>query len=66
MSQIPIVVGSSTSIIWQPSAFDSLIKVCSDQSLVGLFYESDIYGFYATTLTEDCFLTKFQFFNYKQ
>ncbi|KAF8373054.1 hypothetical protein PRIPAC_79483 [Pristionchus pacificus] len=64
--EIPIVVGSPSSIVWQPSALDSLKQVCGDQSLVGLFYECDIYGFYATTLTEDCFLTKLQTLNYDQ
>ncbi|GMR45183.1 hypothetical protein PMAYCL1PPCAC_15378, partial [Pristionchus mayeri] len=56
--EIPVLLGSNSSILWQPSALDSLITVCSDHSLVGLFYETDIYGFFATTLTEDCFLSK--------
>ncbi|GMR46881.1 hypothetical protein PMAYCL1PPCAC_17076, partial [Pristionchus mayeri] len=55
---IPIILGSNESIHWSSSASDSLAAVCGDLSLVGLFYETDIFAFTASSLAQSCYLSR--------
>lgn len=56
--QVPIILGSYDNADWCEEMEDCFQMVCNKTSRVGLFYEPDIYSFFASNLTETCSLAQ--------
>lgn len=56
--QVPIILGSYDNADWCEEMGDCFQMVCNKSSRVGLFYEPDIYSFFASNLTETCSLAE--------
>ncbi|KAF8359201.1 hypothetical protein PRIPAC_94196 [Pristionchus pacificus] len=56
--EVPIILGSYDNADWCEEMEDCFQMVCNKTSRVGLFYEPDIYSFFASNLTETCSLAQ--------
>ncbi|GMT20534.1 hypothetical protein PFISCL1PPCAC_11831, partial [Pristionchus fissidentatus] len=56
--EAPLVLGSYSSADWCSDMLDCFRMVCNESSRVGLFYQPDIYGFYASIVADDCKLAQ--------